>query len=148
MKQVGLWDLLSFSWVNKPIFDALKRKELSIDELYLPDANKVDSVYANFEREWTSIRKEGKAQRPLLAVLLRIYGKQFFIGGLFKLFWSMLVITGAYYFVRSLLLYINPKELDHPYVDEWTGWALAGGFFAAAVIWGMFYFHVHTFWPA
>ena len=136
MKPPSGWAFLSFGWVNKPISDARKGKELSIDELYLPDDNRVTNVFNDFEREWKSTQKEGTAKRPLLSVLLKIYGRQFFIGGMFKLFWSMLVITGAFYFVRSLLLYINPKEKGHPYVDEWTGFALASGFFVAAVIWG------------
>lgn len=46
------------------------------------------------------------------------------------------VCAGAFFFVRSLLLHVNPKEQDHPFVAAWTGWALAAGFFCAATLWG------------
>lgn len=131
----GFLGFFSFSWVTRPIFDARKNKELLVDNFYLPKDQFANPVFDDFQREWDRQAKAKKGRGRLLSVLLRIYGRQFFIGGIFKLLWSMFVIIGAFYFVRSLLLHINPKETDHPYTASWTGWVLSTGFFAASLAW-------------
>jgi hypothetical protein len=135
----GLWGNLSFAWVNAPIKKA-RKEELDVHELYLPDTAEAEKCYTEFNAQWNAITGEDAkpTKRPLLSTLLKLYGRMFFLGGVFKLAWSSCVICGAFYFVRSLLLYIDPKETDHPYVDDWTGWVLASGFFAAAALWGAF----------
>jgi hypothetical protein len=137
----GLFGLLSFSWVNQPIFKARRKGRIDIDELYMPDEHRADHVHTAFDRKWTEAmakrNADGKeSSRPLLRVLLSMYGGLFFLGGLFKLMWSALVICGAYFFVKSLLLHVDPKEKGHPYTEGWSGVALALGFFGAATLWG------------
>jgi hypothetical protein len=133
-KKYGLWGLLSFAWVNAPIAQA-RKGDLDLDDLYLPDDALANPCYDKFDKEWNSIRAQGKG-RPLFATLLSLYGKRFFIGGLFKLGWSALVICGAFFFVRSLLLYVDEEEKDHPFTKNWSGWVLSVFFFLAAVLWG------------
>lgn len=38
----------------------------------------------------------------LRRVLIKTWGKQLFLAGLFKLLWSVCVIMGAFFFVRTL----------------------------------------------
>lgn len=43
--------------------------------------------------------KSGKThKRPLLTVLRSMYGRTYMFGGLFKLLWSVFIISGAFYF--------------------------------------------------
>jgi hypothetical protein len=72
----------------------------------------------------------------LLRVLAQLYGRQYALGGLAKIGWSGFVIIGAFYFVRSLLLFVDTADLDNPYTSSWTGWTLAAFFFLAAILWG------------
>jgi hypothetical protein len=143
----GFLSLLTFGWVNKPIFDAFKRKELSLEALYMPDEHSAEQVSSEFDKAWSEvIAMPRKQTHPLGRTLLRLYGKAFFLGGIFKLMWSALVICGAFYFVKSLLRYVDLKKLKaerdagNPdiYDPSWTGWVLAAGFTVAAVLWGAF----------
>jgi hypothetical protein len=144
----GFFELLSFAWVNAPIRKARKNEEIVEEDLYFDEASGAADVFVAFDREWAETLKQGsnekQVSRPLLRTLSRLFGKTFFLGGVFKLLWSALVICGAFYFVRSLLLYVDvedddEEQKDHPYMDVWTGWMLASGFFCAALLWGASY---------
>jgi hypothetical protein len=130
--------LLTFGWVNKPIFDAYKGRDVHLDDLYMPDGLRADTGAVEFDEAWADVlAKTGPSRSPLLRTLLRLYGKKFFLGGVFKLLWSALVICGAFYFVKSLLIYVKDDDENRaPYDKAWTGWVLASGFSVAAVLWG------------
>lgn len=64
-----------------------------------------------------------------------MYGKYYMLGGVFKLAWSALVICGAFFFVRSLLLHVDAKAANSVYNPTWAGYTLAAGFFTAATLW-------------
>lgn len=133
----GLWGHLSFGWVDSPIKKA-RKNELELENLYLPEATEAQKCYSEFETAWTrnTAPEAKKLKDPLLSTLWGLYGRSFLVGGFFKLGWSFFVISGAFFFVRSLLLYVDEDEDDHPFVEDWTGWPLAIGFFVSSVLWG------------
>lgn len=137
-RSYGLWGHLSFGWVDGPIKKA-RKNELELENLYLPKAAEAAKCYSEFEQMWASKTDPNgkKLKNPLLSSLWALYGKQFLLGGFFKLGWSFFVISGAFFFVRSLLMYVDEDEDDHPFTEDWTGWPLAIGFFVASVLWGM-----------
>ena len=49
-----------------------------------------------------------------------------------RLLWSTFVITGAYYFVRSLIANVNGTTAGRLYSQESWGWGLSVGFFLDA----------------
>ena len=104
--------------------------------------SRADPCYDAFEREWSArtAALEGvenpASKRPLVKTLAKLYGKRFIIGGFFKLGWSTLVIAGAFFFVRSLLRFVDEDDQDHPFNENWKGWVLAFFFFVSATIWG------------
>lgn len=97
-----------------------------------------DNCYDDFERAWAhrTADHERLPSRPLFRTLSSLYGKRFLVGGLFKLAWSTLVIAGAFFFVRSLLRFVDEEDQDHPFTEEWKGWILAFFFFVSATVWG------------
>lgn len=69
------------------------------DDLYYPDDAHADHVIEEFDIKWKAMLKSGKThKRPLLTVLRSMYGSTYFFGGLFKLLWSVFIISGAFYF--------------------------------------------------
>eukprot|EP00775_Hariotina_reticulata_P004687 gene4687-4939_t len=54
------------------------------------------------------------------------FGKDLMLAGLFKLLWSLCVITGAFFFVRSLLQFVNNEK---PFAGDKNGWILCCFFF-------------------
>jgi ATP-binding cassette subfamily C (CFTR/MRP) protein 1 len=71
-------------------------------------------------------------------VLIKTYGRDLFLAGVFKLCWTAFLIMGAYFFTRSILLCIRTLEgLDtSPFDTEWKGWVLTGFFFIDAWLLG------------
>lgn len=55
------------------------------------------------------------------------------LAGLFKLGWSISLILGAFFFIRSLLTFVNKEA---PYQSLWQGWVLACCFFVDAYLLG------------
>lgn len=144
------WQQLCFSWVTPIIIKALKGHKLSESDLTLPVGFDSATVYSEFDQQW--LRTQGQqadkqhtaSQKStqgwlLLRCLFSLYGRRYAVGGLFKLGWSALVICGAFYFVRSLLTYVDTEVTTGPYTAPWTGWVLGTGFFVAAALWGAFY---------
>jgi len=128
---LGWLAMLTFSWVARPIRQARKGEQLKLDELYLPEEHTTEALFPGFQAAWAAQSK--RESRPLLRVLLRTYGRAFFAGGLCKLAWSALVITGAFYFVRSLLFHVQRRA---PYAEGWKGYVLSAFFFVFAALWG------------
>lgn len=109
----GLWGKLSFAWANKPIYQA-RKKRLELEELYLPQDSEAAKCYDEFAAAWEARAeaedRDGRRKSPLFSALWSLYGREFMIAGIYKLGWSLFVIAGAYYFVRSLLLHVDEKK--------------------------------------
>ena len=96
----SFWGLLSFGWADRPVGMARRQEPIGVKDLYIPTQQGAEECYKEFAAEWEAKLKSGKS-RPLLRTLFSLYGKRFFVGGLFKIIWSIFVIVGAFYFVRS-----------------------------------------------
>jgi hypothetical protein len=94
---------MSFGWADRPVGMARRQEPIGTSDLYLPKEQTVSACYKEFEKVWEQKLKTGK-KRPLLKTLFALYGKRFFLGGMFKIIWSIFVIVGAFYFVRSCAL--------------------------------------------
>jgi ATP-binding cassette, subfamily C (CFTR/MRP), member 1 len=133
---MGLSDRLFFSWMNKIVFDARKGK-LTKENLPLPESQQSKRNFELFQKEWEkeiNLNKDGKLP-SLIKPLWKIYGKEFMIGGAFKLCWSFLVIMGAFFFVRSLILFVDEKR-ESPYDSNRAGYLLMCCFFVDACLLG------------
>lgn len=137
------WESLRVAWVDPLVRKALRGGTLSESDLYLPEDSHTDSAHSLFECEWKRAKGQATPEKLsegscwlLLGCLWKLYGRDLLKGGAFKLCWSALVICGAFYFVRSLLDFVDTKDTGNPYTETWTGWVLGTGFFIAAALWG------------
>nr|AXF41555.1 HLA3 protein [Chlorella sp. ArM0029B] len=137
----GFFDKLSFSWMYR-VVPAARKGTLTVDDLPLPDAQQAEPAYNELRTNWENAvaasGKDGK-QPKLLKVLLKTYGRDLLLAGIFKLMWSVFVILGAYFFTRSILLCIRTLEGKDtsPFDTEWKGWVLTGFFFIDAWLLGI-----------
>ena len=110
----SFWGLLSFGWADRPVGMARRQEPIGVKDLYIPDQQKAEECYKEFETAFDAKLKSG-VSRPLLRTLFGLYGRRFFVGGLFKIIWSIFVIVGAFYFVRScvplLITSLSPMQL-------------------------------------
>jgi ATP-binding cassette, subfamily C (CFTR/MRP), member 1 len=134
---MGVLGRISFSWINKIVSHARNGK-LSEDNMPLPSEQEADPNFSVFQREWEAeTAGKSKDEKPsLLEVLRRIYGTEFMWGGFFKLCWSFFVIMGAFFFVRSLLLSVDPEK-ESPYDSDLAGYLLMAFFFVDAYFLGI-----------
>jgi len=128
----------------KPIRKARQSDDpIQLEELYFPEANKSERVYAEFSQQWSEelARSKSSGKAPsLLKALWKTYGWQYMMAGLCKAMWSFFVIFGAFYFIRSLLSFVNVKykgRYNGQLGDNTAGWILSGLFFLDAYLLGL-----------
>ncbi len=144
--QWNVFQRLVFSWMV-PIVWMARKSTLALGNLPLPLTHHTSAAHASFASAWDahvsscstthpdSTKQSPKAKQPsLLHVLWSQYWRNLLVAGLFKAGWSVLVIFGAYFFVRSILIYVT----DQPPFDEvWKGWVLTAFFWLDAWLLGM-----------
>ena len=103
----------------------------------LPERQSVDSSYEVFKKHWDAELQGHLAGRQpsIVRALRRSFGGELMIAGLFKFLWSVFVITGAFYFIRSILLYVD-TDVQSPYDSDTAGFALMAAFFVDAWLLG------------
>lgn len=134
-------DTLSFSWQNK-IVPAARKGDVTVQDLPLPRDQMSQEAYDLFNTNWEEHVAQAKAdgvEPSLKKVLLKTYGKEMLRSGVFKMFWTIFLIMGAYFFTRSILMTIRTLEgKDKSIFDaEWKGWVLTGFFFIDAWLLGL-----------
>jgi len=131
----GIFDRFSFDWVNK-IVRAGRKGELEEQDLPLPKDQRAELNFERFQKEWEKELQQVSQKPPsILKVLWSLYKSEIMLGGLFKLLWSLFVIMGAFFFVRSLLQYVD-TSVTSPYDSDIAGWILVAGFFLDAWLLG------------
>lgn len=127
-------DKLMFSWISPMVWRA-RKSTLTLDSLPLPASHTSDAAHATFAEAWDAhLRDRPTSRRPsLLSVLWSQYWRDLLVAGVFKAGWSVLVIFGAYFFVRSILLYVTNTP---PFDAVWKGWLLTGFFWLDAWLLG------------
>jgi ATP-binding cassette subfamily C (CFTR/MRP) protein 1 len=79
--------------MNKVALGA-RSKPIDLDALPMPEALYSDAAHDQFEAVWTSTKKAATKEKPasLKRALLKTFGKELMLAGLFKLVWSVCVI--------------------------------------------------------
>ena len=133
---MGVLGRISFSWINGIVRQA-RKGDIDEDDMPLPERQTVDSSYEVFQKYWATELEEHKAGRKpsIVRALRRSFGGELMVAGLFKFLWSVFVITGAFYFIRSILLYVD-TEVTSPYDSDTAGFALMAAFFVDAWLLG------------
>uniref|UniRef100_A0A383WNY2 Uncharacterized protein n=1 Tax=Tetradesmus obliquus TaxID=3088 RepID=A0A383WNY2_TETOB len=127
----GFFNKLSFGWMNSVVRKA-RKGDVDVHDLPLPTEQTADVAYDQFVVNWDASVKAG--QPNLRKVLWSTFGKDLMVAGLFKLLWSLCVITGAFFFVRSLLMFVNGEK---PFAGNANGWTLTAFFFFDAWLLGI-----------
>lgn len=137
-------DKLMFNWISPMVWRA-RKDHLTLESLPLPASHTSDAAHATFSEAWDAhlqIRRAPPAagatpRRPsLLHVLWSQYWRDVLVAGIFKAGWSVLVIFGAYFFVRSILIYVTGAP---PFDAVWKGWLLTAFFWLDAWLLGTLY---------
>eukprot|EP00798_Chlamydomonas_sp_ICE-L_P021668 gene21668-28685_t len=90
-------------------------------------------AYAKFQCKWDEAVARGE-DPSLRKVLFAAWGTDLVIAGMFKLLWSVCVVFGAFFFVRSLQFHVR----EHPdWGQDWQGWLLAVCFFVDGYVLGI-----------
>ncbi|WIA12457.1 hypothetical protein OEZ85_012492 [Tetradesmus obliquus] len=127
----GFYNKLSFGWMNNVVKKA-RQGDVDVHELPLPTPQTADVAYEEFQVRWDAAVKEGRPN--LRKVLWSTFGKDLMIAGLFKLVWSVCVIGGVFFFIRSLLQFVNNEGWA---AGRTNGWILTATFFFDAWLLGI-----------
>ncbi|KXZ54551.1 hypothetical protein GPECTOR_4g616 [Gonium pectorale] len=145
----GFINKFTFGWMFSHISAARRGDELDSDIIGMPPENLAVNAYDTFAAHWANELKlrgggggkgeaggsgggGGAGQPSLLRALRRSFGGYYMLAGLCKCGWSTFVITGAFYFVRSLLAHVNGISDGRLYSRTIAGWMLMVGFFLDA----------------
>lgn len=127
------------------------------DELRMPADQAAEVCYAKFAAAWAEelklkdppkdLPKGKKVPKPsLLRALYKSFGREVLIAGAWKLTWSVFVLLGAFYFVRSLIQFVTVPKPNKPNTvniyntssipGKGVGWILSCAFFIDSVLVG------------
>ena len=118
-----------------------RKDTLTLENLPLPASHTSDAAHATFAEAWDAHLHDRRSPAPgtkprkpsLLSVLWSQYWRDLLVAGVFKAGWSVLVIFGAYFFVRSILIYVTGAP---PFDAVWKGWLLTAFFWLDAWLLG------------
>ncbi|KAG2500519.1 hypothetical protein HYH03_001296 [Edaphochlamys debaryana] len=136
----GFFNKFAFGWMYKHVGAARKGLELNAEKMGMTPDNHADVAYDKFSGHWAAEMKlrgqEADGKKPsLVRALRKAFGASYMMAGLCKMGWSTFVITGAFYFVRSLLSYVNQNSPI--YESKLAGWCLMAGFTIDAWLLGL-----------
>jgi len=115
-----------FSWMDWLVIKS-RIKEIQHDDLSLEPQDTCPVAKAKFLTQW---EKSTNSCRPSLVwTLLRCFFWDFFVAGLYKFIWSVLICLCAFYFVRELTAFVGDQE-----VEIWHGWVLCVGFLFGCLV--------------
>lgn len=84
---------------------------------------------AKFDDAWNEeLKQKANGQQPsMLRALRKAFGVEILIAGIWKTIWSVFVLVGAFYFVRSLVQYVSdPTRTPNMYNEDTipnSGWS-------------------------
>jgi hypothetical protein len=76
-----------FRWINPVVKQAAKTGEVDLHILPLPTAQTAEVAHDEFIKNWEAAVRSG--QPNLRKTLIKTFGKDLMIAGLFKLIWSI-----------------------------------------------------------
>ncbi|KXZ44762.1 hypothetical protein GPECTOR_62g877 [Gonium pectorale] len=127
----GFFNKFAFTWMYKHVGEARRGNELDPEAMGMPPENHAHVAYDTFAANWAAevkLKDSNEGKPSLVRALRKSFGAYYLLGGLFKCGWSTFVITGAFYFVRSLLAHVNGIKDGRLYSTTVAGWCLMAGF--------------------
>jgi hypothetical protein len=117
------------------------------DELRMPANQAAELVTEQFTQAWAEEYKlkgaGGKDKPSLLRALRKSFGAEVLVAAAWKITWSVFVLVGAFYFVRSLVQFVTPVSSNGNMYNRNTmpnngvGWILSAMFFLDSVLVGI-----------
>mmetsp|Transcript_12259 Transcript_12259/g.33459 ORF Transcript_12259/g.33459 Transcript_12259/m.33459 type:complete len:1462 (-) Transcript_12259:707-5092(-) len=127
-----------------PVIGKGLKNKLVQDELTMPGDQACETSFERFEAAWANEcnSKRAKGQKPnLRRALWKAFGLEVMWGGLWKMGWSIFVILGAFYFVNTLVKFIEDPEVQANMYNtnplKEVGWVISSMFFVDAVMVGI-----------
>jgi ATP-binding cassette subfamily C (CFTR/MRP) protein 1 len=100
----------------------------SVEDLSLSLHDRTEVVTKIFLKRWEAQKKKSCLKPSLISALLKCFAWDFFIAGVYKFIWSVLICLCAFYFVRELTAFVgNPEPAYH-------GWLLCVGFLVGCLV--------------
>ncbi|KAG1659736.1 hypothetical protein FOA52_006006 [Chlamydomonas sp. UWO 241] len=125
-------DTWMFSFMT-PMVSKARKGAVELNDCMLPTDQTANVAYEKFAANW-SAATAATPNPNLRKVLLKTFGGDLALAGLWKLMWSCCVIMGAFFFVRTLQFHVA----DHPHwKEDYQGWILAVFFFVDAWLLGV-----------
>ncbi|GLI63446.1 hypothetical protein VaNZ11_006418 [Volvox africanus] len=138
---------LFLAWVYAVVAKG-RKGTITQAELRMPADQAAEAAACRFDAEWEKelvLRgKTGPDMKPsLFRALRRTFGIEVFIAAAWKITWSVFVLLGAFYFVRSLVQFVTPISRNGNMYNKSTiphdgiGWILSCAFFLDSVLVGI-----------
>ncbi|KXZ48458.1 hypothetical protein GPECTOR_27g628 [Gonium pectorale] len=138
---------LFLTWVYRVVTRG-RKGTITQDELRMPADQAAEHAVSRFEAAWSEEAKlkgskDAKAQPSLLRALRRSFGADVMVAAAWKITWSVFVLLGAFYFVRSLVQFVTPVKRQGNLYNRSTmpnngvGWILSCAFFIDSVLVGI-----------
>ncbi|EFJ46358.1 ABC transporter [Volvox carteri f. nagariensis] len=138
---------LFLSWVYAVVAKG-RKGTITQDELRMPADQAAEAAACRFDVAWAKeleLRSSGDPKKkPSLSRALRnSFGTEVLVAAAWKITWSVFVLLGAFYFVRSLVQFVTPikrnpnlyNQADIP--NKGVGWILSCAFFLDSILVGI-----------
>lgn len=136
------------SWVERtlltwvyPLIGQGRAGTLEQQKLRMPQNQATEVASEKFQAHWKQQLEQQPASPSITKALIKAFGWEFALAGVFKMLWSAFVILGAYYFVTTLIDFVQPGRVGSIPVDaipnKGVGWILASMFFLDSVLSGV-----------
>ncbi|GFR52364.1 hypothetical protein Agub_g14922 [Astrephomene gubernaculifera] len=138
---------LFLTWVYKVVAKG-RKGTITQDELRMPSDQAAENATSRFDAAWAEEVKlrgntDPKEKPSLLRALRRSFGVEVAVAAAWKITWSVFVLVGAFYFVRSLVEFVTPISRQGNLYNRSTmphkgvGWILSCAFFLDSILVGI-----------
>jgi ATP-binding cassette subfamily C (CFTR/MRP) protein 1 len=134
------------TWVY-PLVGKGRNGTLLQEELRMPQNQSCEASSSRFDAAWAEELKlkggTGDNKPSLFRALKKAFGFEVAVAGAWKMTWSVFVLLGAFYFVRSLVQFVTPISTRGNMYNRSTipnngvGWILSAAFFIDSVLVGI-----------
>lgn len=117
-----------FHWVTR-LIRLGRADKLNEEHLELSEKESAEVCYKIFDANWQAEVQAKGDKASLTRVVVKSFWHRFVIAGIFKLIWGALILLAAYYFVRTLVEFVQDRAIFEEDGRLWVGWVLAATFF-------------------
>jgi ATP-binding cassette subfamily C (CFTR/MRP) protein 1 len=138
---------LFLTWVYAVVTKG-RRGTITQEELRMPADQAAEATASLFDLAWAEEMKlkgktDSKKKPSLLRAINRSFGVDILVAAAWKITWSVFVLVGAFYFVRSLVQFVTPVTRSGNMYNQSTipndgvGWILSCAFFLDSILVGI-----------